>query len=104
MHEVALTPVGLSKTGELTLLQVLHHRIPLRNHEEVQALVSVPMLRDFCLEPAGPHHLKRGPIGSALQELVQTVYGACIARHVLMQHSFKTWALEFTKASRGPYH
>ena len=41
----------------------------------MQALVSVPKLRDFCLEPAGPHQLKKGPIGSALQELVQTVYG-----------------------------
>ena len=41
----------------------------------MQALVSVPKLRDFCLEPAGSHRLRKGPIGSALQELVQTVYG-----------------------------
>lgn len=47
----------------------------------MQALVSVPKLRDFCLEPAGSHQLRKGPIGSALQELVQTVYGARTTSH-----------------------
>ena len=41
----------------------------------LQVLVSVPMLRDFCLEMSSSHHLRLGPIGLALRELVQTVYG-----------------------------
>ena len=41
----------------------------------LQVLVSVPMLRDFCLELSSSHHLRLGPIGLALRELVQTVYG-----------------------------
>ena len=47
----------------------------------MQALVSVPQLREFCLAPAGSLQLKKGPIGSALQELVKTVYGAQIFGH-----------------------
>lgn len=41
----------------------------------LQVLVSVPMLKDFCLELSSSHHLRLGPIGLALRELVQTVYG-----------------------------
>ena len=41
----------------------------------LQVLVSVPVLRDFCLELSSSHQLRLDPIGSALQELVQTVYG-----------------------------
>ena len=41
----------------------------------LQVLFSVPMLRDFCLELSSSHHLRLGPIGLALRELVQTVYG-----------------------------
>ena len=41
----------------------------------VQVLVSVPQLRDCCLQPMDPHPVKKGPIGAALQELVQSVYG-----------------------------
>ncbi len=42
----------------------------------VQVLVSVPALKDFCTQPHSGPQLQKGPIGGALQELVQTVYGA----------------------------
>ncbi|KAK9916670.1 hypothetical protein WJX75_005528 [Coccomyxa subellipsoidea] len=41
----------------------------------LQALVSVPALRDFYTKPQKGPQLQKGPIGAALQEVVQTVYG-----------------------------
>ena len=58
----------------------------------VQVLVSVPQLRDCCLQPMDTHPVKKGPIGAALQELVQSVYGArgcdssSITEHVSNSH------------------
>ena len=45
-----------------------------------QVLVSVPKLRDFCIEPDISPQLKKGPIGAAVQELIQNVYGALFAK------------------------
>lgn len=43
-----------------------------------QVLVAVPALRDFCILPQPGEQLKKGPIGRALEELVQTVYGGSL--------------------------
>ena len=43
----------------------------------MQALVSVPNLRDAYTQPKEGTQLKKGAIGNALEELIQTVYGAC---------------------------
>ena len=37
--------------------------------------MAVPALRDFCTLPQPGEQLKKGPIGRALEELVQTVNG-----------------------------
>jgi hypothetical protein len=42
----------------------------------MQVLLAVPALRDFYTLPSCGQQLRKGPIGSALQELVQTAYGA----------------------------
>ena len=44
----------------------------------MQALVSVPALRNFYTQPQPQkgRQLEKGSIGAALQEVVQTVYGA----------------------------
>ena len=41
----------------------------------MQVLLAVPALRDFYILPHAGQQLRKGPIGSALQELVQTTYG-----------------------------
>lgn len=49
----------------------------------MQVLVSVPALRDFCTQPQRRPQIRKGPIGAALQELVQTVYGAHRSSHLV---------------------
>ena len=41
----------------------------------MQVLLAVPALRDFYLLPPAGQQLRKGPIGSALQDLTLTAYG-----------------------------
>ena len=61
-----------------------------------QVLVAVPTLRDFCTLPQPGEQLKKGPIGRALEELVQTVNGG---QHAPLQPACN-WP-SVTSVSRG---
>ena len=77
MHSVLPgTEGGPAKQAMCHSLSSLARHVHVTGACTVQVLVSVPQLRDCCLQPMDSHPVKKGPIGAALQELVQSVYGA----------------------------
>jgi hypothetical protein len=53
----------------------------------LQALCSIPALRDAYVQPTNGAQLKKGPIGSAMEELIQTIYGAIDAECCFSIHA-----------------